>query len=210
MPAQCIGVPGPIDADDVPESSGAARLDARERILEDRCRRRLHSEAPCRREVRVGGGLAAQVLARGNGAVDADVEERGDSRRLEHLGAVGARGDDGARESRVPRGSHEPNGATERIDAAATDQLERALVLAVAERVDGLGSELDPARCKERAHAVGPLPAVHVLAVVVDRVEGHEPRRVNERPRAEELVERLLPRHRMDPRGVGEHAVQVE
>src|SRR5213078_1347229 len=120
-----------IDADDAAERTAAAGLDAGERVLEHRGLRRRRPELLRRREIHVRLRLAGQMLALGDDAVDAELEEVGDPGRLEHLAAVGARGDDGAAEARLARCLHEADRDLEAPDAVPRDQVEDELVLPV-------------------------------------------------------------------------------
>ena len=94
-----------VDADDAAEVTGAAGLDAGQRVLE-------HGRLlPARRRARAGparnvsgAGLPVQVLALGLDAVDDRVEQLGDAGRREHVAGVGARGDDRARQAGVADG----------------------------------------------------------------------------------------------------------
>lgn len=99
------------------------------------------------------------------------------------------------------------------------DQLQHALVLVVADAVDGLGIErivgralrqLDAARLEEVPDAVLTRLAVDVLVVVLVRVEGHELAAGRLRALAQELVEGLLPCGGMDLGCLRQHTVEVK
>src|SRR5207247_9642553 len=98
-------------------------------------------------------------------------------------------------------------------------ELQDEVVLARPERVDRLGlgriggrahRQLDAARLQERPHAVEARLAVDVLVVVGRPVELVERLAVPLRPLAQEVVEHLLPRPRVDLRRLREHAVEIE
>ena len=140
MLAQRVGVADAVDADDEAEAAGPAGLDAGERVLEDRGLGRLDAERPGAGEEGVRRGLALQVLALGDDAVDPRLEEVLDSGRGEHVAAVGAGGDDGAAQSRVARRLEVADRSLVGFDAVLSDHLQDELVLAVAEPADGLGA----------------------------------------------------------------------
>src|SRR5581483_928142 len=130
--------------------------------------------------------------------------------RLEHLRAVGARRDDGAREAPVTDGADEPDRARKGPDTVALDHREHERVLAVPEPADRvrLGwvavrplRQHDAPGAEERTHAVEALAAVDVFGVV-PQLERRERRAVAACPRAEEGVERLLPGAGVDGRRV--------
>ena len=133
---QSLGLANPIDADDEAEVARSARLDTHQRILEHGRLSGIYAQRSCAREKGVRGGLAGQVLALSDDPVDDLLEEILDARSRKHVAAVGARGDDGAAQSRLSDGCHVANRALVRLDAVLVDQPEHDLVLAIAKSVD--------------------------------------------------------------------------
>ncbi len=193
--------------------------DARERVLEDRRLRRLHSEPLRGDEVGVRSRLPAEMLLLGHEAVDPDLEEILDPGCGEHLTAVLARRDDGAAHAGSAGGDGVADGALVRLDALASDQCEHEVVLAVRQPADRLelgtvvvlsARQPDAARLEKRAHAVVTRLSVDVLVVVRQDVEGHERGAVVHRALAQERVEDRLPRLSVHRRRLRQHAVDVE
>jgi hypothetical protein len=159
------------------------------------------------------------VLALGHDPVDADLEEVVDPGGDEHVAAVGARRDHGSTQPLVPRGLHEPNRPLVGLYPLLADGLEHQVVLARSQRVHGLRlgwvggrphGQVDPPRLEEGVHAVQAGLAVDVLVVVGGAIEWVKRLTRPLGPVAQEVVEHLLPRPGVDPRGSGEHAVQIE
>ena len=98
MLAQRVGLADAVDADDEAEPAGAAGGDAGERVLEHgglAPGERRGSRAAARNVS--GAGLPAQVLPRGDDAVDLRLEEVVDAgRRAAPRGSCALDGDDGA------------------------------------------------------------------------------------------------------------------
>ena len=91
-----------VHADDVAEVPVMAGLNPGGGVLEDHGMRGLHAERLGARQERVRMGLSAQVLLIGDLAVDPRVEQVRDPGGLEHVLAVRAGRDDGARAGRHP------------------------------------------------------------------------------------------------------------
>src|SRR5689334_6698989 len=90
--AKRVALPYAIDADHVAETSSMAGLDAGQRILEYRRGRWLDVQQSRRGEVRVGSGLAAQVLSAGDDTVHDHVEVVMEPGRGQDLAGIGAGG----------------------------------------------------------------------------------------------------------------------
>src|SRR5215217_9547053 len=217
--AQRLGLTGAVHADHPAERAGAPRLDARQRVLEDGRFGPLGLEQPRAVEEGVERRLAGELLALGDDAIDAGLEEVVYPGGDEHVLAVRARRDDGSTQRLIARRLHEADRALVRLDPLLADQLEHQLVLARAEgmhrlRLRRIGRrahlQVDRARLQERADALQPWLTVHVLVVVGGAVELLERLPGPLRPVAQETVEHLLPRLGMDLRRLCEDAVQVE
>ncbi len=158
-------------------------------------------------------------MASADDAVDHGIEQVGELRRGKHVVGIGARGDDGAPQSGALRLLHVAHGPLVRLDSLLADQLEHALILVVADALDRVGvrwivglavGQTDIAGLEEGSHPVLARHSVHVVVVITDFVEGDKvPSRLL-RPPAQEGVEGLLPRCRVDLGGLREHAVHVE
>ena len=132
------GLAGPVDAHDPAEVARPAGLHSRLRVLEDRRLGRLRTETSGGGQERVGRRLAREPVALGHDAVDHVLEELIDPGRDKHVAAVRARRDDGPAQPLFARRLGEPDRALVRLDALLADQLENPVVLARAQRVDGL------------------------------------------------------------------------
>ena len=166
-----------------------------------------------------GAGLPCRCSRSRDHAVDPGLEQVVDARRDQDVAAVGAGRHDGAAQARVPDGLDVADRALVRLDSLGADHLQQELVLAVAQAVDGRGvggiirvalGQLDAPGGQERPGTVGPRLPVHVLVVVLDRVEGRERLPGLAGPLAQEVVEHLLPRGVVHLGGLGEHTVEVE
>ena len=210
---------GAIDPDHEPDPTPRARLHARERILDHRSRRGVHPETPSgldeHRRIRFAG--QAELIE--VGAVDRDREEVPDSRRVQDLGHVPARGDRRRPDAACLQLADQGHGRGVRLHAVPADVLEEHLVLPIRQPADGLPirrvvrvalGQLDASRSEEAPHAVEPTLAVDVPAVVLVGVERHERFRRAIGALAQVLVEQPLPRLRVHGRGVGDDAVHVE
>ena len=91
---QLLGMASAIDADDKPKAPATPSLDAGKRVLDHGGASRLDPEPPSRLEEDRGVGLPFQPQLVRVHAIDLRVEEFGDSRRFEHVGAVARRRDD--------------------------------------------------------------------------------------------------------------------
>ena len=123
---------------------------------------------------------------------------------------------------RRPRSSRhldEPYGSVVHLDAVTLEQLDDEAVLAGTEPVDSRCDRRvvhrtfrdgDRARCKEGPHAVSAQLAVDVPEVVRRELEEAEGLAQAGRALAEEGVEHLLPGCRVDPRRLGQDAVEIE
>ena len=168
---------------------------------------------------RVGRRLPLEAEAFGLDAVDADVEQVGEARRVQDGHGVLAGGHHGGLDPRVAQASYEPDRPVEHLDALLRQELAEQRVLAVAEAADRLAlgrivrlafGQGDAARPEEIAHAVEPGFAVHVPEVVAFDVERPECL-----PRAggaayEERIEKPLPSGGVHGRRSCHHAVEVE
>ncbi len=135
---QCLRLPDPVHADDVPEASSPPGVHSGQRVLEHGRLGRLDAHRSGAREVRVRRRLAGQMLALGVMAVDDLLEQLRDPSRFQHVAAVGARGDDGAPQPRVAGCLHVPDRSLVGLHALLMDHLQHDLVLAVAQPVDRL------------------------------------------------------------------------
>src|SRR5262249_28365374 len=88
---QCCGMVDSIDSHDEAEVTRAPRLDPRERLLAHDRLRRLDTDSFRPGEERVRRGLALQMLAVRDDAVDDLLEQVDDPCVLEHVSAVRAR-----------------------------------------------------------------------------------------------------------------------
>ena len=178
------------------------------------------AERPRAGQERVRRGLALQVVALGDDAVDALLEQILDPRRDQHLAAVAARRDDRAAQTGLPRRAHVAHRALVGLDALLADHAQHDLVLAVA-RARGRSprrpdrSPRPPAgRCRARR---GTSARRRSAACRRRTRRSRRPDRtarngspVLRRPLAQEAVEHLLPGRGMHLRGLREHAVQIE
>src|SRR5215475_1474715 len=172
-----------IDADDVPERSGAAGCDTRRGVFE-------HSRVLRRRFETAGGGeervrlrLATKRLLFGDHTIDADIKQIRDVRRSNDREAVSARGHHRGRQSRVARRAQVGQRTGVRLYAIALDLREENLVLASGKTGDcllvgtvirGTVGQIDAACTEEGPHAVHPWPAVDEVVIFLDPIERGE------------------------------------
>ena len=161
-------------------------------------------------------GLAGQPEGLGDHAVDADGKEVAESGRLQDVFAVAARRVNGRRNPGFGQLADESDRRLE-YGHADVQPLEEDLLLAVAEaahRVIGAVGRVplrqrNSARRQEIDHAVIAGFAVHEVPVVVVG-ERRVVLVVARGPPFEKVVEHGGPRRRVNGRGVGNHAVEVE
>ncbi len=200
----------PVDADDPPEAARPARLHPRQRILEHGRHGWVGAGQLGPGQERVGRGLASEVALLGHDPVDVPVNLIDESRRLQHVAAVGARGHHHPGQARVPTSLQIVDRPRVGLHAPLPDQAEDEVVLAQAQRTHLVLGEVDPPGRQEVAGAVVAGLAVDVGDVVGDDLEGEEGFAGGGCPLPEVAVEHLLPRRGVDGGGAGEHAVEVE
>src|SRR5690606_8875142 len=127
--AQRLRSAAAIDADDEPEPAGTTRGDAGERVLDDDGAPGLRAETACGLEEHVRCGLAGETRALEVDAVDPDIEEPRNARRLEHRRAISARRDDGRLDVVIAQGLGKGDRARERIDTVPRELLGEVTVL---------------------------------------------------------------------------------
>ena len=159
------------------------------------------------------------MLTSGELPIDDLFEQVLDPRRGQHTAAVGARGHDGAAQTRRLDGPDVADRARIRLHAVLTDHLLHDPVLAVTKPDDRLRAQrvawtpcgqFDPPRGKERAHPVIPWPPVDVLVVITNRVERDELLAALICPLAQVLVKHRLPGGGMHLCRLGQHPIQIK
>ena len=198
---------------------GVAGRDARLRVLEHGGVRGADAQVLGGGQEGVRGRFALQVPLLGHDAVDTRVEQVRDPGGVEHVGRVGAGGDDGGPQARGPHRLDVPDRAVVDLHAVRTDLLEDQIVLLVAQPVDRGAARLvvgaafwqvDAPRLEEGLRTVQPGLAVHVIVVVVAGVERNELLTGLLGPLAQVAVEHLLPRCRVDQRRLRNDTIHVE
>ena len=219
-PAACSGGPALlIDHHDEAEAARAAGQHAVVRRLEERCPPGVDAEAATGRDVHVRCGLASKVLAVGDVAVDARVDQRDQVRPLEQRLRIGAPRDHGAGQARVAHELEVEASAVERANPVLLEALEEHRILAVGEPVhrvalgrviDAALGQADPPALEKGAHRILSGSAVHQLRVVDPAAEcGKRHTRLLDAAR-DEPVEHLAPHLRVQRRAGDEDAVDVE
>src|SRR5581483_11376935 len=209
----------PRDAYDDPEPAGLGGVDARESVFEDSGLTRRDAEATGGFEVGVRRRFATEPERARDSAVDAFVEKILDAGAAKDKRAVGARRDDGGRNTGPPDRCHIRHRPWKRLDTLTAHARSDVAVFPVSDAADGrrgrrVGGialrELDAARCEERSDAVIAHPSVDESVVVVDWIEWDE--RCGSKPRAgeQEMIEDLRPRRTVQGRRVGQYPVEIE
>src|SRR5690606_7326687 len=117
----------------------------------------LRAETACGLEEHVRCGLAGETRALEVDAVDPDIEEPRNARRLEHRRAISARRDDGRLDVVIAQGLGKGDRARERIDTVPRELLGEVTVLAPREavlrrgflRIVGVSDRNVDAACRE-------------------------------------------------------------
>ncbi len=136
--AQRLRVSPAIDTDDAPESAGASRLDAGDRVLHDDGTRRFRTDAPRRLHESIRCRLALEPESGDVRPVHPRVEQRRDTRRLQHRRAVVAGGHDGGLDLLLPEFAHQRDRRFIGIDAVPLQVLQEIPVLQIAQRAHAL------------------------------------------------------------------------
>ena len=131
------GFAGAVHTDDEPEPARAGCCDAGFGILHDDGAGRSYTEAAGGLEQHGRIGLSRKVEFFGDHTVHPHTEEIGDTRRVEHCGAVAAGREDRDGHTGVPQPVHQGDGGSEDRHARGDLPVE-ALLFAVAEPTDGV------------------------------------------------------------------------
>jgi len=208
-----------VDADDHRELTRSARLDAVTGGLEDDRSPGVDAELPACGEEHVRGRLPAEVLGPRGVPVDVTVDQAGEPRPLQQQVHVRGARHDGAPHPGVAEELQVQACAWVGVRAAPREQLDEGTLLAIDEPVDRLGARLvvpvafgqcDATAGEVLVHARDGAPAVDERRVVDLHAERRERNARSLDPALVELVERGLPRLRVDGRARDEHAVDVE
>ena len=206
-------------ADHQAEAAARAGLDAGNGVLDDHRACRVDAQRARRLEKHVRRRLAGKAALDDAVAVHGDVEQRREACRLEHAGAVLARGHYRRLDAGRAQLLEQRHRSREHPHALGRDHLVDQQVLALAQAVHrfrlrrivrrALGQR-NVARAQEVAHAVAARLAVDVPLVVGLDVERHEGFTATRGTRAQEFIEHAFPGAGVHARGVGQHAVHVE
>jgi hypothetical protein len=203
-----------VDRDDRAKAAAPRGLHPSERVLDEERAARRHPEQLRREEERRGIGLAGQAPLTGAHTVHDDGDKAVQPCRREHRPAVPARRHDRDRPAVLDESAHERGCPRQGLHPLGCEELVEASVLAAPETVDGgrrrgivriADRHDDAARGEERRDAVFARLAVDVPQVVTHRIERRRSRVIREH-----LREEVTPRPRVQPRGVREHAVEIE
>src|SRR5215213_10466076 len=217
--AEDLWVLAPRHPDHQAEAPGPARSDPRDRVFHHDGTLGRRPEHPGCMFERIGSGLAAELLLRGDIAVYPGVEEVHDARRFSHRPAVPAGGYNRHAGSPAFEPPDHGNRRFEHLDASNQEYLLEGSVLAVTEATDRLCArgivrfsprEYDAARAEEGVNPIVARPAVNVFVVVGIYLERHEAGPSTLRNLFEVPVERAFPRRGVHAGRVGDDTVQIE
>src|SRR5947209_2303307 len=145
MSVQSVGLAGAVDAHHEPKATGPAGLDTGQCVLVDGGLTGFYLQEARGHEVGVGGGLAREVLALGDDAIDLGVEGLVEPGGGQDLGRMTAGGDDGELQAGRLGGEEVADRAVVGLNAVVLDEVEEEVVFLGGDLVDGAVGDCDVA-----------------------------------------------------------------